>query len=305
MKIRVILFISACFLFGNKANAQQDEQMSLYMFNQLYLNPAYAGSRNAVSALAVGRFQWVNFDGAPTSQWFSVHAPFLQQSLGAGIHFVNDRIGARTRTAAFADLSGSISLNDKHDRLAAGISVGADIVGYDFSDMIVNDPNDPYYNSSFSATRPNVGAGLYYYGERHFISLSTPRLFESSASIDTIVQQLNTRHFYLSGGYVFDLNSVFKLKPSMLIKYTPQAPITIDANISLLMYDQIWAGLMYRYNEALGINVMYTVKNVFSIGYNYDFPINGLRTYQYGSHEVFLRYDFTPKKSVYNSPRYF
>ena len=89
------------------------------------------------------------------------------------------------------------------------------------------------------------------------------------------------------------------------MKYTPKAPITIDANVSLRMYDQIWAGIMYRYHEAVGVNLMYTLKNTFSIGYVYDFPINGLRTYQYGSHEVFLRYDFTPKKSVYNSPRYF
>ncbi len=305
MRIKYALLISVCFLFGNEANAQQDEQMSLYMFNQLYLNPAYAGSRNALSAIAIGRFQWVDFEGAPTTQWFSIHAPFRQQSLGAGIHMVNDRIGARSRTAVYGDISGSISLNSKNDRLAAGISAGVDVVGYDFSEMIVNDINDPYYNSSFSSTRPNVGAGLYYYGERHFVSLSTPRLFESSTNIDTIVQTLNTRHFFLSGGYVFDLNSVFKLKPSVLMKYTSKAPVTIDANVSLLMYDQIWAGLMYRYHEAVGVNVMYTLKNTFSIGYVYDFPINGLRTYQYGSHEVFLRYDFTPKKSVYNSPRYF
>lgn len=279
--------------------------MSLYMFNQLYLNPAYAGSRDALSAIAIARFQWVDFEGAPKTQWFSVHAPLLQRSLGLGAHLVNDRIGSRSRTAAYMDISGSIALNKRNDRLAAGLSAGFDVVGYDFSNVTVNDPNDPYYGNSYSATKPNIGAGLYYYGERHFISLSTPRLFESTYNVDTLLQQLNSRHFFLSGGYVFDLNSVLKLKPSIMMKYTPKAPITIDVNASLLMYDQLWAGLMYRYNESMGVNIVYTIKNMLSVGYVYDFPINGLRTYQYGSHEMFLRYDFVPKKSVYNSPRYF
>lgn len=287
--------------------AQQDEQMSLYLYNKLYINPAYAGSRDALSAIAIARFQWIDFEGAPKTQWFSIHAPLLQKSLGVGAHLVNDQIGSRTRTAAYADLSGSIALNKNGSRLAAGISGGFDMIGYDFTSVQVVDQNDPYYQSTYNVTKPNIGAGLYYYGEKHYISVSVPRVFEaqSTASVDSVLQTLNSRHFFLSGGYVFDLNSVFKLQPSVLAKYTPHAPITIDANVSFLMYDRIALGLMYRYNESMGINAVYNIKNTFSIGYVYDFPINGLRTYQYGSHELFLRYDFRPKKSTYTSPRYF
>lgn len=304
MKKFIILIALSC--FSPLANAQQDEQMSIYLFNQLYLNPAYAGSRDAISAIAVGRFQWVNFDGAPNSQWFSIHSPILHKSMGVGAHMVNDRIGNRSRTAVFADLSGSIALNNEGSRLAAGISAGMDVVGYDFTNSIVTDVNDPYFGTSFTTTRPNLGAGIYYYGDRHFVSFSSPRLFESTTvNLDTLVQTLNSRHFFLSGGYVFDLNSVYKLKPSMLFKYTPNAPITFDANVSLNMYKQFWLGLMYRFHESMGVNAVWTVKDAFSVGYVYDFPINGLRTYQSGSHEVFLRYDLIPKKSHYNSPRYF
>lgn len=305
MKRSLYLAALICFFVGNDAKAQQDEQMSIYMFNQLYLNPAYAGSRNAMSAIAVARFQWVNFEGAPNTQWFSFHAPLKQKSIGVGTHMVNDRIGNRSRTAAYFDLSGSIALNKKSSRLSAGISGGFDVIGYDFSNVVVNNINDPYYGSSYSATKPNLGAGLYYYSDNHFVSLSSPRLFESVIQADTLVQQLNNRHFFLSGGYVFDLNSVFKLKPTMLFKFTPDAPITVDLNVSLLMYDKLWTGLMYRFHESMGVNLVYNIKEMFSVGYIYDFPINGLRTYQSGSHEIFLRYDFIPKKSVFNSPRYF
>ena len=285
---------------------QQDEQMSMYMYNPLYFNPAYAGSKDAISAVAMGRFQWINYKGAPMTQWFSVHAPLFFKSMGVGGHLVNDRIGNRSRTSVFADFSGSISINKKNEsRLAGGLSVGVDVLGYDFTKSQVNDPSDPYYGQQFSTTKPNVGAGLFYYSKKHYVGISSPRVLEAKVSgVNNIVELANVRHFFVSGGYVFDLNSVFKLKPSTLIKYTPKAPVTFDVNLSLLSYEKLWTGIMYRFNEAAGVNVAYTVKGL-TIGYAYDFPINGLRTYQSGSHEVFIQYDFKTKKSVYTSPRYF
>ena len=304
-KVITIIIVFCC---TSSVQAQQDEQLSLYMYNKLYFNPAYAGSRDAISAVASGRFQWVDFKGAPTTQWFSLHTPLMQKSMGIGTHLVNDRIGNRSRTSAYLDLSGSISLNDDaSQRLSVGISGGIDVVGYDFSDVNVIDPSDPYFGQVQSITKPNVGAGIYYYGDNHYVSFSVPRILRPSVSspIDSIVGTLNAQHYFLAGGYVFDLNSVFKLQPSTLVKFTPGAPVTVDANVSLLMYDILWTGLMYRFHESLGVNIVYNIKNTVSVGYVYDFPINGLRTYQNGSHEIFLRYDFAPKKRPFTSPRYF
>lgn len=276
------------------------------MYNKLYFNPAYAGSRDALSAIAIARFQWVDFKGAPNTQWFSIHAPLMQKAMGVGAHIVNDRIGNRSRTAVYGDLSTSIAVNKRSSRVAVGLSGGFDVIGYDFSNVNVNDETDPYFGKVYSETRPNMGAGIYYYSDRHYIGISSPRILEvRSKNIDTLLNTLNQRHFFISGGSVFKLNSVLKLQPSLLIKYTPNAPLTVDVNTSLLMYDQLWLGIMYRYHESMGVNLVYTIKNSFSVGYVYDFPINGLRTYQTGSHEIFLRYDFKPKKSVYSSPRYF
>ncbi len=307
MKMRRIIYLFAFFvLCSNQANAQQDEQLSLYMYNKLYFNPAYAGSRNALSAIAIARFQWVDFSGSPKTQWFSVQAPLMNKSMGIGAHMVNDRIGARSRTSVFADVSGSIALNNKTSRLSVGISAGIDMIGYDFSKVVAQSPNDPYYNQVFNETKPNVGAGIYYYSDKHFVGISTPRLLEASSNIlDSTNAKLNARHFFITGGTVFKLNSVFKLQPSTLIKYTPHSPITVDVNVSLLMYEKIWAGIMYRFHESMGVNLVYNIKDMLSIGYVYDFPINGLRTYQNGSHEIFVRFDFKGKKTAYQSPRYF
>lgn len=306
--MRKLLLLTLFLALGNAelAKAQQDEQMSLYMYNPLYFNPAYAGSRQSLSAVGLARVQWTSFEGAPTSQWVSIHSPILFKSLGVGGHMVNDQIGSRKRTAAYLDFSAGIKLNNQNSRLAAGLSVGFDAISYDFSDTQVNDPSDPYFGQQFSATKPNVGAGLYYYNDKYFIGLSSPRILEIKANdVNAIIETLNKRHFFLSAGYVFDLNSVLKLKPATLMKYTPNAPISVDVNVNLLMYDRVWTGLMYRFHESIGANIVVKVKEALSVGYVYDFPINGLQTFQGGSHEFLLQYDFNFKNRVYTSPRYF
>tara|TARA_R110002072_G_scaffold302060_2_gene483628 strand:- start:53070 stop:53981 length:912 start_codon:yes stop_codon:yes gene_type:complete len=303
MKTLLFLFIIA---FSQQINAQQDEQLSLYMYNKLAFNPAYAGSRKALSAIAIGRFQWVNFDGAPNTQWFSIQAPILQGGMGVGAHIVNDRVGNRTRTSVFGDLSASIAVNKKTSRLAVGLSGGFDMIGYDFTSVLVNNQNDPYFGTTFNETKPNVGAGIYYYSDKHFFGISSPRLLEATSNLINLGDaKLNARHFFITGGTILKLNSVLKMQPSALIKYTPNSPITADVNLSLLMYEKLWMGIMYRFHEAMGVNIVYNIKDALSIGYVYDFPINGLRTYQSGSHELFIRFDFKPKKAVYSSPRYF
>jgi type IX secretion system PorP/SprF family membrane protein len=305
MKFKYFIVLAAI-AFSKPTLAQQDEQMSLYLYNKLYFNPAYAGSRDVLSAIGIARFQWVDFQGAPKTQWVSVHAPILQKTLGVGAHLVNDQIGNRSRTSVFGDLSSSIALNKNRSRLAVGISMGVDFIGYDFSSVQVQDQNDLLYGAQLNETRFNIGTGIYYYGDKFYASVSSPRLIEEQPGVfDTLVSTLNSRHYFLSGGYVFTLNSMFKLQPSALVKYTPHAPITADVNVSLLVHDFLSAGILYRFHEAMGVNLVYTIKNTASIGYVYDFPINGLRTYQHGSHELFVRYDFKPKKSVFTSPRYF
>lgn len=292
-------------VYTNKVFAQQDPQSSLYMLNPLYFNPAYAGSRGSFNITALGRFQWVGLDGAPMSQFLSVHAPLRAQSIGLGLTVTNDRIGSRNNTAIYGNFSFAVRLNKKADRLAFGINGGVDLYQYNFNDLNVNDPTDPVYANTYFQARPNFGLGIYYYGERHYFGVSVPRLLEMSIANDPQSQAILARHFYITGGYVFKLNSVLQLKPSALVKLTPNAPVTFDINANLFMFERINLGLMYRFNESVGLNVSYTHKNIFTIAYAYDFPINDLRTNQFGTHEVALMIDLWSKKRPFLSPRYF
>lgn len=302
---KLLAIVSLLAMSSNLVTAQQDAQLTLYNFDPMYYNPAYAGSKSALSITALGRFQWVNFKGAPNTQFLTVHTPVLGQSLGMGLSLVNDKIGSRKRTAAYYDISTGIRLNNNNDRLAFGISAGVDFISHDFSSLNVQDISDPFYGETFSTTKFNVGAGIYYYNKKFFVGVSSPRLLEPTMKVGDVVNALSTRHFYITGGYVFDLNSVVKFKPTTLIKFTPHAPLTADIDLNFLLYERFWVGALYRFHEAVGLNFVYNINDFFHIGYGYEFPINRLSSYQSGTHEVLLQFNIKSKRNLFTSPRYF
>lgn len=289
--------------------AQTEEQSSMYMFNPLLFNPAYAGSRGTIHGVADARFQWVGIDGAPMSQFLSFDLPVANQNLGLGLHASNDRIGARSRTSVFADISYALKLNKKGHRFAFGMSAGADWQVYDFQKTFTYDQADPNYTYYASKVRPNFGAGVYYYGERFYAGVSIPRLLRNRLRDNgTIGEALQRRHLYITGGYVFKLSSVVDFKPSVLVKLAENAPVTFDINANFFLFKTLWIGPSYRFNESAGVNCAIMVKDFMSFGYAFDFPVNGLsimNTNQKGTHEIMVTFDIKTKKKSYISPRYF
>lgn len=285
---------------------QQDPQASMYFFNPSFFNPGYVGSRGSVNLTAVHRSQWVGIDGAPMTQFLSFHMPFASQNMGLGVNVFHDRVGSRVNTGVYANYAYHIRLNRKNHRLAIGIRGGADIYQYDFSNLTVINPTDPFYSTNFSEAKFNVGLGLYYYGDRHYIGISAPRLLEPKVTSLQNMEALLKRHYFFTAGYAFRLSSVVDLKPSVLVKMVENAPLTFDANLSLYLYKYVWIGALYRFHESLGLNLAYTHKDLFTIGYAFDYPLfNEMRLNNFGSHEVVLSFDFRSAKRKSVSPRYF
>lgn len=286
--------------------SQQDEQSSMYMFNPLLFNPAYAGSKNEINAVAVARSQWIGMKGAPQSQFISLHSPIKFRNMALGTHLSNDKIGARARTSAYLDYSYTLQLGNER-RLNFGISAGGDQISVDYSKLYALDPTDPQYLASISQFKFNGGAGVYYHSNRFYAGLSVPRLVEGKLYDGSVLLSGSyfKRHYFLTGGYVFPINSVIDLKTSVLVKMVSNAPITADVNANLFLYKKIWFGGMYRFNESIGMNAAYQIKEAFMFGYSFDYPINGLSSVRnFGSHEIMLSYIFG-KNRAYGSPRYF
>ena len=308
MNFNKINTVALTFLMLLSFNAiyQQDEHSSLYMFNPLQYNPAYAGSRGDLSVTCVMRSQWVGIKGAPKSQFLSMNSPLKKKNMALGLHMSNDAIGSKNRTSFYGDYS--YTLNFKHFRkLNLGVSGGGEQLSIDNTKLIANDPTDVQYLATFSQFKANAGVGLYYYTDRFFAGLSVPRLFESKLKNNSVLlnNSFSKRHYFLTAGYVFPLNSVIDLKTSVLLKVVPNAPLTADVNANLFFYKKFWIGGMYRLNESAGINIAFQIKEKLMFGYSFDFVTNGLsRISNSGSHEVMLNYSLNPKKA-FGSPRYF
>ena len=283
--------------------AQQDEQMSFYQYNQSIFNPSCAGIKGRMSCTLVSRFQWVQFSGAPNCQWLNINSSVLNKRLGIGANFIHDQVGMRGRTGINILVASRINLN-KNEHLRLGLSLGFDQYHIDFSNAIVYDPNDALAAYKFSAKHINGGLGIYYNGKKIKIGFSIPRIFPVIRQNNALSVNLYSPHYYLSTSREFEIANRFKWRQSFLLKYVRNAPITIDFNSTLVVKNRLNLGIHYRMHEGFGISGLARVKELLNIGYNFDFPVNGLYTFQQGTHELMLQFDLKDKNSEEGAPKF-
>ena len=309
MKKQTIVIIAILWLvaLATTLRAQQETQHSMYFFNPVLLNPAYAGSQEAIQVTGTARDQWTGLKGAPKTQVLSIHSPLKIENIGLGLTVLNDELGVTKNTGVYADMAYSIKVNKKNNRLAFGLKAGVDFLRQDFSNLRVNDNTDELYTEGFNYRKNlfNVGAGIYYYGKRHYLGVSTPRLVKNKINVNVDQKALQENHYYAFGGIVIQLNPAINMRPSFIVKYVNNAPLSIEGNLSFLFYDKIWIGAMYRHEAATGLNIMYNVSQNLRIGYAYDYQLTSLQKFSQGSHEIMLSYDLRSKAKGFKSPRYF
>jgi type IX secretion system PorP/SprF family membrane protein len=299
-------------LSGLALNAQQAPMYTHYMYNTLAVNPAYAGSRDALTITALHRSQWVDFKGAPVTQTLTLHAPLRNEHIGVGLSVSNDKIGPVNNTAVFADFAYIMKMTAK-SKLALGVSAGANIFQASLSSLNLDQQTDAVFTNNISnRVTPNFGFGAYYSRERFYAGISAPNLLQNNYSVvteadgGTLVAK-EQRHYFLIAGTMIKLTNNLELKPTALVKVTPAAPVQADVTASFIIMKKLLIGGMFRTGDAVGALVGIDITEQLHLGYSYDWSY-GLKTAKYnkGSHEVMLRYDFiySSKKQI-QSPRYF
>ena len=289
---------------GIVSYAQQDAQFSQYMYNTININPAYAGSRGALSIFALHRTQWVGLDGAPVTNAVSVNTPINDSNLGLGISIINDKIGPTHESTISADLSYTIPTSETF-KLSFGIKATANLFDLDVTQLnpVDDDPSLHDYNNKFS---PNIGAGIYYHSDKGYVGLSVPNFIESNRYDDNEVRIFKEKiNYYLIGGYVFDLNELVKFKPALLTKMVYGAPLQVDVSGNFMFNNKFMVGIAYRWSAALSGMVGFQVSDSLYIGYGYDRETTNLKNYNSGSHEIFLRYEIFNNIDKITIPRFF
>lgn len=288
----------------NAAYGQQQVMFTQYMFNGLAINPAYAGSHESISMSLLAREQWTGLDGAPSTQTFAVHTPFVNQRIGLGLLVLHDKIGVTEQTGTYASYSYKIPF-ENGSNLAFGVQAGLTSFNAKFSEVSSTDPT--FSNGDIKELHPAFGFGMYYSNKRMYAGLSIPQL--NQRVIDGELADSDSklvRHYFGTFGYLFTLNQSLKLKPSVLLKVVKGAPAEMDFNANLIINDVLWLGLSYRSFDSFDALFQVQVTNKLQIGYSYDLATSSeIRRINSGSHEFMLHYLFSFDKKKIVTPRYF
>jgi type IX secretion system PorP/SprF family membrane protein len=299
-------------LSSNKLKAQFDMMFTQYMNNEMFINPAYAGAKEALAFTLLHRQQWMGFAGRPVTTTFSINAPFYQNKMGLGLSYLNEKIGVLNRNLIYASYAYRVRTG-ANSFLSFGLMGGAHLQIDKVTDLTTTDPSDPSFTTNLPlVATPNFGFGMYFNTRKFYASFSVPRLlddyvrFTPEGIYDKGVKfKINSLHYYLALGRVFTVNNNFKLKPHVMLKAAANSPLEFDANLNALIKEKLWIGASYRSSADISAIVGIQINPAFLISYAYDYQLTEIQRFSSGSHEIVLSYifDYRGKKIV--SPRYF
>jgi len=284
-------------------SAQQDPMFTQYMHNPVSINPAYAGSRGTLNAVVMNRQQWAGIEGAPNTMTISINSPFIGYNVGIGLSLIYDQIDPTRQIGIYSDYAYHLKVSDKV-KFAMGLKAGFNM--YDVNTMQLRGAQYEDNPTVEKMYLPNFGIGSYLYSERFYLGLSVPKMLQNSLSDNkNTLMNKEERHYYLTGGYVFDVSENVRLKPSFTFRMVSGAPLSSEFSGAFLLHDRLWLGAMYRYLEALGGMVKFDITNQLGMGYSYDMTLSRLGRYNQGTHELYVSYDIAYRNKKIMSPRYF
>lgn len=298
------------------AIAQSYPHYTMFMFNKLIYNPAYAGNKNLTTINGIYRSQWTGIDGAPKNYSVTIDGPvgnymkpFRRVALGLGIN--NEKIGVTDNTNVNAYYAYRIPL--EKTVLSFGFQAGVSVYNARYNDLNPFDMNDKVLTNNIdNALLPNAGVGVYWTGDNFYVSAAVPNLLENYYDKDR--KNLandggkQIRSYFLGGGYVFILSEHVKLEPQALLRYAGNGnynlPLNCDVNLSAIFYDRLMIGATYRTDKSVeGIVNIQATKNI-SVGYAFDWTVSQLQQYAKGSHEITIGIDFVRDVNKYVNPRF-
>ena len=281
--------------FTTASNGQFEPQFTQYMFNEMFINPAYAGSRECISITGAYRNQWAGMEGAPKTQTASIHSPLKNNRTALGLSLMNEEIGVTSDLSVF----GSYAYRVHTVKGTFSMAVSGGLIHHQekLPELNVGAFGDYVFMGVPRATVPNAGFGTYFNTDDFYIGISIPRLLQNRPDRGTgrPLNKINVDlwHYYLMGGYVFPLNDNLKLRTTCMIKAVSGAPVIADIGAHLRFNDHLWLGGSYRTSDSWSGMFQLQLNPQMRLGYSYDYTLTRLRTFNSGTHEITLGIDIS------------
>ena len=275
------------------AKAQWDVQFSDYTALKSFYNPAVSGTDGLLNVAGTYSMQMVGYSGAPATMYFGADCPiyFLNPRHGAGLSFMNDKIGMFSTTKIALQYAYNAKIGKK-TRIAIGMQGSMLSEKIDPSGVDLLDDNDPAFPSStVNGSRFDMGAGIYFYHPRYFLGLSGQHLLAPTIMVGEKNEVSIDRVYYLMGGCNIKIkNTLFSLAPSFLVQTDIQS-WREDVQCKVYMdYDgkKLYAGVGYSPTISTTFMVGGTFHGI-TAGYSYQLYTSGIGAAN-GSHELVVGY---------------
>jgi len=294
--------------------AQQEPMYTQYLFNTQIINPAYTGTWESLGFLVLGRHQWVDMPGAPRTYTFAMQTPAgKKEKVALGLSVISDVIFKEKRFGLFADYSYKLKIDEKGTWLRLGLKAGFTNYSHNFNDYNLVSTNDNQFQGEADHKfMPNFGVGVFLSNkQKYYIGFSIPKIIQNNfdLNINNYSTQAELRHFYMTGGLVFNLSEDVKFKPTGLLKLSLGSPVQFDLTANFLLKEKLWLGAMFRTKlktgGSYGFISQWIFNNKLRIGYAIDFATGNIGNYAGLTHEVMISYQITTLKETIISPRYF
>ena len=301
--MKKLLIIPILVIVALTLSAQVPPVTNQYILNPITLNPAYAGNRGALNIAAFYRHQWAGITGAPRTVALAVDAPILSNKLGLGLVITNDHLGVTKENQVQSSFAYRINMGE--GSLSFGLGFGLLTTNTAWSDLIVLDPGDEYYliDSRVFAV-PDFSFGTYYNYKNFFFGFSIPRLlgyqFDFNRNKYSIVVEPSEYYYLFNTGYLFNLSAKTRLLTSTLVSFSPGEKLLYDFSAHFSLFDRLWLGATYRSTSSVNALCQFAINNQFKVAYSYEYDFGPIGTYNSGSHEIMLRYEFRYSVNVVN-----
>lgn len=280
--------------FHSVSVAQQYPVFTQYYFNELVINPAYAGAHVQFSATAIYRNQWVNFPGAPKTFNFTSHTSLLKNKIGVGLMVNHDEIGSYKNDQIYGSYAYKLHIS-KDATLAMGLQAGMNLLSIDFSDLDLQHPGDASFSGVPNKVKPNFGGGLLFTKKNFFVGFSVPFILQNKITNSfegTLSNIKEARYYFIRGGLVLPLDRFDKVKinPSALIRTQQGQPLSFDLNTAFIFYDAFSMGVSYRMGDSFISFIDLKISEKIHFSYSYDWTQSDINKFGKGTHEFVLNF---------------
>lgn len=309
--LTLIYAIVACLAFSmltKQSEAQQQIGHTQFLWNQLSINPAYAGTKKSLSAGLFFRSQWMGIEGAPQTENVFVHAPISHGDFGVGLNIMRDQLGISNAITAAGNFSYKLRFDQGDLSLGLSGEYGSHRMNWTSADPDqVGDPSIPF--ADISESNYNFGFGAHFSNEFFYAGLSIPRLLETDTQFTSEESSITAlyqarRHIFFTAGGMWKMNKTTWVHPIMMVKYVNGAPVQPDLGVLFFLNKTFWIGSSFRWGDSVSVMLDYAITKQLKVGYSFDFTLTKIQGHA-GSHEFFLGFDVRKKKEGYNHPRFF